>query len=685
MSLSIISSSSKKEEDEILNNIFKLIDEKRNTIFNSGAGSGKTYALIESIKYIVKKYGEGLSHHNQKIMCITYTNVATKEINERLGNSEIVKVSTIHERIWDMIKNYQKELLKIHIEKLEEEIEKIDYELNNDKDKESKYASYRELSYEKKEELKSIMIEHKDKFYKNFDKSANDMKNVFKEILCNYSNILRNVGNFKSIISKIYKTNNYLLCLENIKNGEDNNYKIVKYDATFNSDYLHRMLISHDTLLEYGLKIISNYNLLKQIIINIYPYILIDEYQDTDEKVVKIMNILSDYSEKINQNIFICYFGDTAQNIYDNGVGSEIEKIHLKLEQVNKKFNRRSTKEVIDVINRIRNDKIEQESIYDDCEGGSVKFYKGDKEDKTRFIEKYSKEWNINSENKLHCLVLTNKLVAEFSGFKNIHSCFSLTQYYQKAYDRLNVELLSNDLSKLGEIPLLFFKIIKLINNIQDGKTPLTELLSKELYSNMNLGDLKELMNLLLSINGETFLEYTESIFKCYSNSKNKNYEKIINNVLGNEIYSYQEFYKYILNSLYENIDENEIEEAKLNLENLLSIRMDEYNIWYRFILEEPKENVVYHTYHGTKGLEFKNVIIIMEKDFGINRNLFNHFFKNRNIELKDKEKNKFEKTKNLLYVSCSRAIENLRVFYIDDTSEFEEGIKEIFGEIYDF
>ena len=44
--------------------------------------------------------------------------MATNEIKERIGNSSLVKVSTIHERIWDLIKDYQKELVQIHQEKV---------------------------------------------------------------------------------------------------------------------------------------------------------------------------------------------------------------------------------------------------------------------------------------------------------------------------------------------------------------------------------------------------------------------------------------------------------------------------------------------------------------------------------------------------------------------------------------
>ncbi|WP_207652750.1 hypothetical protein, partial [Clostridium puniceum] len=51
--------------------------------------------------------------------------------------------------------------------------------------------------------------------------------------------------------------------------------------------------------------------------------------------------------------------------------------------------------------------------------------------------------------------------------------------------------------------------------------------------------------------------------------------------------------------------------------------------LWYKYILNEQDGKIIYHTYHGTKGLEFSNIIIIMENAFGRNREHFDFFFKN--------------------------------------------------------
>ncbi len=61
----------------------------------------------------------------------------------------------------------------------------------------------------------------------------------------------------------------------------------------------------------------------------------------------------------------------------------------------------------------------------------------------------------------------------------------------------------------------------------------------------------------------------------------------------------------------------------------MLKVDIAEYGLWYKFIMDKQEEKVIYHTYHGTKGREFDNVIIIMENAFGRNRDYFNFFFEN--------------------------------------------------------
>lgn len=678
MNISNISSDNLKEENNILSSILQTIDNNESMVFSSGAGSGKTYSLIESLKYIVDNTGLQLKEHNQKIICITYTNVATQEVKERLGNTDIVLISTIHERIWSLIKGYKKELLEIHKEKLRSEFVMISRKLFTEKE----FEKFRELSDIQKKNFKNIMIENRNLFYGKYDLKAESFKNELRDMLKDFPTMLNNVNNFKKTVNSLYKLSDYEECCKRIEARKEGYISIV-YSANYNRDRLHKMQISHDTLLEYGQKIIEKYDILKKIIIDKYPYIFIDEYQDTNKEVINIMRSLQLYAQKIKHNFYVGYFGDTAQNIYENGIGAELTNIHPDLKVINKKFNRRSDKKIIDVINLVRNDDIKQVPIDDDSENGSVRFYVGTSSESHNFIENYSNAWNISSIKPLHCFVLTNETVAEYSGFSKIYNNFKKTEKYSgQNFNQLNTELLSKDLTKLGEIPKLLFNIIKLKNNTEDSNTPLLNILDKDVYEDMNMSELKSLIKLLQELNAVTLEEYIDCLSKIYSTNTQEAYIKLIKKIFGMEGFSSAEFKKFLTRKLFPNLVEDESEEV---IQNLLEIELEEYNLWFNFIMNKQDTPVVYHTYHGTKGLEFENVIIIMENKFGRQKEFFNFFFKNFNNVDGRFNKDRYEKVKNLLYVSCSRAKKNLRIFYSDDISEFKNNIEKIFGEVHSF
>ena len=672
--LSKINNKNLLKEKGILEKLFQNISENKSTLFNAGAGAGKTYSLIECLKYVIREEGRNLENKNKKVICITYTNVATNEIKERLGNTNLILVSTIHERIWSLINNklYQSKLVEIHIEYTKEKIKEENEKLKNNK----KYSSYNkeEKSYINEIISKTnikIQFLNKDNFEEELKK-----KNISDKIFFDMK-----VTNFKEIYKKLKKISKLENCLKEIENKK---YKNIEYTPLFNFDVLHKMKISHNTLLEYGYRMIKKFDLLKQIIIDRYPYIFIDEYQDTDEKVVKIMNLLDEYSKKINHKFYVGYFGDYVQNIYNSGVGELIEELHTNLDNVYKKYNRRSAKEIIEVANKIKKNEFSQESIYEDSGGGTIEFFSGKEEEIKAFLEKVEKEWNITQDSPLHCFILTNKLIAEYSGFQDIYDFFYKSDYYKKNYNQLTSELFSNDMTKLGNIPSLFFKIIKFLHDLQSEKTFVTDIFNK-VYREKSLKQLRNLKKILIEIRNskkETLNDYLEKIFELYNKNENTDYQTIVRNVFQIDKVSLENLKKYIIQELFDNEYEKNINEVEI----FFKIEMNQYFNWYKYLMEERGEKIYYHTYHGTKGREFENVVIIMKNSFGgNNKDFFSNFFKNYNLEFKKQDLKKHSEARNLLYVSVTRSIKNLKIFYTDDISEFSENIKEIFGDIKKF
>ncbi|QZY53898.1 AAA family ATPase [Crassaminicella profunda] len=85
--------------------VFEHIKNGENFLLSGGAGSGKTYSLVQVIKETIRQ------HPTDQIACMTYTNAAVKEIEERVNHKNL-RVSTIHDFLWDNIKRFQKELKK---------------------------------------------------------------------------------------------------------------------------------------------------------------------------------------------------------------------------------------------------------------------------------------------------------------------------------------------------------------------------------------------------------------------------------------------------------------------------------------------------------------------------------------------------------------------------------------------
>lgn len=88
-----------KEVEEILLHI----KQNHNFLLSGGAGSGKTYSLVQTLKQI------SILYPNAQIACITYTNAAAIEIMNR-ANIANLRVSTIHDFLWENISIFPNDL-----------------------------------------------------------------------------------------------------------------------------------------------------------------------------------------------------------------------------------------------------------------------------------------------------------------------------------------------------------------------------------------------------------------------------------------------------------------------------------------------------------------------------------------------------------------------------------------------
>ena len=268
-------------EREVID-ILSLIEKKQNFLLSGGAGSGKTYSLVSLLKKVSEKYPK------VRIACITYTNAAALEIRDRchIGN---LYVSTIHDFLWDNIRQFQVELRKILCEIVNDPNGKIQNPLSDDE-----------------EEFQLL----------------DDIQITYKE----YTRILK---------------------------GE----------------------ISHDEVLIIAKKMFETYPKLCKIVCSKYPFIFVDEYQDTSPLVIEI---LLESLQKVVEPSIVGFFGDSMQSIYDEGIGDIENYIKTgRVTKIEKKQNRRNPQKVIELANKLRTDGLMQQASDDanapNMENGVIK------------------------------------------------------------------------------------------------------------------------------------------------------------------------------------------------------------------------------------------------------------------------------------------------------------------------
>lgn len=103
----------------------ECLDQRKSFLLEAGAGAGKTYSLIQALRYLISKDGPNLVRNHQKIGCITFTNVATNEIETRTDRHPAIYSSTVHKFCWSLLKDFQP-LLRREIAELSEWAERLE-------------------------------------------------------------------------------------------------------------------------------------------------------------------------------------------------------------------------------------------------------------------------------------------------------------------------------------------------------------------------------------------------------------------------------------------------------------------------------------------------------------------------------------------------------------------------------
>src|SRR5699024_4721343 len=124
--------------------------------------------------------------------------------------------------------------------------------------------------------------------------------------------------------------------------------------------------LHHDDVLSVFSQLLSN-SKFQALLLNKYPYLFIDEYQDTNKNV---MNAICEHLVVKKERFLLGLFGDHWQHIYRDGCGL-VHSEDIKL--IPKGANFRSSKKIVDALNNMRPEL--QQQLYRQEIGAAIVFH----------------------------------------------------------------------------------------------------------------------------------------------------------------------------------------------------------------------------------------------------------------------------------------------------------------------
>ena len=565
----------------------------------AGAGSGKTKVLTTRIAHLIN---EGVSPYN--ILAITFTNKAAKEMRYRLDNmvsDNFSFVGTFH---------------SFGVRIIRENYELLGLERNF-----SIVDSDDSLSIIKKS-MKHLAI---------------DTTSLSPSYVRNRISFIKNEMLSDKEIDRLFLT--------------PTDEQVVLIYRHYEETLKNNNSLDFDDLLKKPVELFLNNLSILEKYQEKYQYILIDEYQDTNEVQYKLVKMLSDKYK----NIFVV--GDVNQSIYafrganyKNILNFEKDFKDALVIKLNKNY--RSTNNILKVANEVIKNNMDTKEVdlYSDLGDGIKVSYK-----------RYYSDLNEVSS----VLFEVRKLLEQ--GYKKKDIAIF---YRTNAQSRLiEEEMMKNTVPYKVVGSFLFYKrkeikdlisYLKLISNLKDNEA-LERIINvpKRGIGNVTVSNLRE-----------KSAEENTSMFDAISDKKELKFKEIILDIIDkSKDLSLTELIDYILDKsgmLSELENENTLD-SSLRIENLMefksitesfqketgTINLDDFLENISLVADateygEDSDVVTLMTIHSAKGLEFKVVFVL-----GVEEGLFPHV----NSLLED---GGIEEERRLCYVAITRAKERL-------------------------
>lgn len=585
----------------------------------AGAGTGKTRVLTTRIAYLI----ENNLFNPDSILAITFTNKAANEMKERVNvlvkNTRLSWIGTYH---------------SICLRILKEDIEHLNRSKNfGIIDDEDQMSLIKEI-YKQFKVTKEICSTIK-------PKKALQLIEIIK-----FENI--DINNFAQL-SALMKTA-YIYVPEEIK-------AIRLIFTEYQRKLITNNLLDFNDLLIYTNKLLSSNKEIRNKWQNRFSYILVDEFQDTNEIQFNILRMLINQKHK---NIFVV--GDPDQSIYKwrgayEWIFKDFREQFPEAKLVILDTNYRSTKNILNGSNKLISnnfDRIKKNLITNNEQGQLINYFYGDNQrDEGEFVSKKIIELVKNGAKYSDIAILyrsnyLSRFCEDALMINNIpYKIFGGIRFYQRKEIK---DLIAYLKLMIGQDEISLKRIIN-VPTRGIGETTISKIDNYSAKTGLCFFDCLNLQD--QDWNWKQCNKFYQTIIDLRKEIKDKPVSEALNKII--ELTNYDEYLKSLdLEDKRENINEliNSIKIMECSKELTIESYLDEISL-YTDTSEQNnlKENFVsLMTVHVAKGLEFPIVFLV-----GFSNNIF-----------PPAKSTDYQEERRIAYVAMTRARQQLYITYSD-------------------
>ena len=568
----------------------------------AGAGSGKTKVLTTRIAYLIEE--KNVSPYN--ILAITFTNKAAKEMQSRVISlvgeyAKNMQVSTFH---------------SFGLRILRENYDKLGYDRN------------------------FVIMDS--------DDSLTVVKKILKEL-----NLDPKQYNPNAIRNRISGCKNELMSpkdYERLASSEFEKVVLEVYEK-YESKLKTNNSVDFDDLLILPIKLFRENDMILDKYQEHFKYILVDEYQDTNEAQYILTKLLASKYRNL------CVVGDENQSIYSfRGANYRnilnFEKDYKEAQVIKLEQNYRSTENILDAANSVikHNESRKDKNLWSDKgKGEKITYYRSyDEKDEAHYVASNIKKLISEGKNPSEIAILyrTNaqsRTMEEEMLKENIpyHVVGSFQFYSRKEIKDLMayLRLIHNEKDNIS--------LTRVINSPKRG-------IGLKTISNLTAKADLENKSIYEVIDGGKELEFKKVIEDLKKVSENVTLTELIDKVLDTTGYRAELESEKTLEAdiRLENLEEfKSITKAFEERDGLVSLEDFLFEVSLvsdRDEYQDGSDKVSLMTVHAVKGLEFNDVFVI-----GLEEGIFPHM----NSLMENSE---LEEERRLMYVAITRAKEKL-------------------------